>query len=112
MQPSHLTKKAIEGLTFAGAHPKAHDIRWDARLRGFGVRVFPTGAKTFVFRYVTRQGRRRLVTICKVGELTLDAARDRASRLRVDVIEGGDPVAERREERRSMTLNALADRYL
>jgi hypothetical protein len=37
MQKTHLTKKTIEGFVFAGTHDKAHDIRWDRDLRGFGV---------------------------------------------------------------------------
>lgn len=122
MSPSHyaptatrrvqLTKKAIEALTFKGRHGTAHDISWDADVRGFGVRVFPSGAKTFVFRYPTRFGRKRLMTIGKVGELTLDAARQKARALRVEIDNGADPAEVRRTERRAGTFNDLADRYL
>lgn len=112
MHQTHLTKKAIEALTFDGRHTKAHDIRWDADVRGFGVRVFPSGAKTFVFRYPTRAGRKRLLTIAKCGELTLDHARQRARALRVQIDNGEDPAEAKWSERRAGTFNDLADRYL
>ncbi len=112
MRRVQLTKKAIEAIAFNGKHGKAHDIHWDADVRGFGVRVFPSGAKTFVFRYPTRAGRKRLLTIAKVGELSLDHARQKARALRVQVDDGADPAAMRRSERQAGTFTELADRYL
>lgn len=112
MRGHHLTKTTIQAFTFEGGHGKAHDIRWDRDLRGFGVRVFPTGAKTFVFRYTTAHGLKRLITVSKVGELTLDQARQKASRHRVAVLDGVDPAEEKAKTRDAQSLNALADRYL
>ncbi|MFN9355654.1 MAG: Arm DNA-binding domain-containing protein [Alphaproteobacteria bacterium] len=112
MQKVHLTKTNIEAFTYEGKHPKAHDIRWDEDYRGFGVRVFPSGEKTFVFRYSTKHGRRRLITVAKVGELPLNKAREKVTTLRADVLNGADPADDRAAARKSHTFNALADRYL
>jgi integrase len=112
MREVHLTKTTIEAFTYEGKHPKAHDIRWDRETRGFGVRVFPSGGKTFVFRYTTAHGRKRLITIAKVGELPLNKAREKVTQLRADILNRKDPADARAADRRSQTFNALADRYL
>lgn len=112
MREVHLTKTNIEAFTYEGKHPKAHDIRWDKDHRGFGVRVFPSGEKTFVFRYSTKHGRRRLITVAKVGELPLNKAREKVATLRAEILNGADPADDRAAARKSHTFNALADRYL
>lgn len=108
----HLTKKAIAAFAFRPQNPQARDIRWDASLRGFGVRVFPSGTKVFVFRYTALGRVRRILTIGHVGELTLEQARRRAQRMRGDLASGVDPADERAAQRSSITLNELATRYL
>ncbi len=112
MREVHLTKRNIEAFTYEGKHPKAHDIRWDKDHRGFGVRVFPSGEKTFVFRYSTKHGRRRLITVAKVGELPLNKAREKVATLRAEILNGADPADDRAADRKSETFNAFADRYL
>ncbi|MFN9968468.1 MAG: Arm DNA-binding domain-containing protein, partial [Phycisphaerae bacterium] len=111
MREVHLTKANIEAFTYEGKHPKAHDIRWDKDHRGFGVRVFPSGEKTFVFRYSTKHGRRRLITVAKVGELPLNKAREKVATLRAEILNGADSADDRAAARKSHTFNALADRY-
>ncbi|RZN09023.1 hypothetical protein CWO91_19620 [Bradyrhizobium genosp. SA-3] len=51
---------------------------WDAKLPGFGVRVRPTGAKSFVIVYRAGTGRTapvRRYTVAAVGKLAPEAAR-------------------------------------
>lgn len=118
MRKVHLTKKAIAAFIFTPtgktvADPsKTQDVRWDATLRGFGVRVFPSGAKAFVLRYSTQSRAKRTITLGRVGEMTLEEARERARRIKVEVCDGGDPVTARKAIRDAGTLQALADRYL
>jgi len=50
---------------------------WDAMLPGFGVRVMPTGSKSFAVR-ARENGRQRLVTLGPVGVVELEDARERA----------------------------------
>ena len=67
---------------------------WDTKLAGFGVRITPSGVKSYVLRY--RPGvpaRNRLTTIARVGECTLREARNRAAAIKFEArLEAFDPV--------------------
>jgi len=87
-------------------------VTWDVEPTGFGVRVSPGGAKTFVFVYRNRFGRVRWKTLGRVGDLSLEAARRRA---RVDaglVNDDKDPLAVRDAARGAVTFGQVADRFL
>src|SRR3569832_2377530 len=75
-----LTKRAIDAMQYEG-DGTSRDVRWDDELRGFGVRVYPSGQKAFVLSY-RAQGRKRLMTIGAYGVQTLDQARGGARRRR------------------------------
>ncbi len=106
----HLTKRIIEALQYQGPEPRK-DIRWDDCMPGFGVRVFPSGRKTFVLSF-RHQARKRLMTIGAFGVLTLEQARDRARAKLVALTDGVDPLAERQREARGETVKDLAEAYL
>ena len=72
----HITKRQIDSFVYEGKDG-SRDVRWDDRLSGFGVRVYPSGLKSFVLSYRC-QGRKRLMAIGRYGVLTLDMARDKA----------------------------------
>lgn len=63
--------------------------------RGLAIRVFPTGTKAFELRYVSLAGKRRRLPLGVYPGLKLADARDRAAALRVSVVDGSDPAAER-----------------
>ncbi len=72
-----LTKRAIDSFRYRGGW----DVRWDADTPGFGVRVYPSGKKSFVLSYRNARGKKRLFVLGRYGaDLTLDQAR-RQSRL-------------------------------
>jgi integrase len=84
----------------------------DAENPGFGVWVYPSGKKAFVYAYRCNG---------KKGRITLDSeslaeARDQYRELRQVVRRGIDPKAQRAEERRQqeqeLTFGRLAQRYL
>ncbi|MDA5092477.1 integrase arm-type DNA-binding domain-containing protein [Aliiroseovarius sp. KMU-50] len=102
-----LTKRVIEGL-----EPKADSyLIWDAEVKGFGVRVYPTGKRTYVIQY--RAGKRtRRLTLGQHGPLTTDEARKLAKQRLGDVARGEDPSADRQTQRRAPTVAALCDRFL
>lgn len=102
-----LTKRAVDGLEI-----KSKDyLVWDRDLRGFGVRVYPSGKKTYLVQY--RNGRRtRRVTIGQHGALTAEEARTEAQKLLGDIAKGNDPSAERQAKRRASTVAGLCDRFL
>jgi hypothetical protein len=65
-----LNKRAIDRATYQG--PGA-DYRWHTDLPGFGLRIYPSGRKSFVVTYRCR-GRQRFFTLGRYGELTLHEA--------------------------------------
>ena len=111
----NLTKARIDGFKYQGAklaHGHSRDIRWDDKVSGFGLRVYPSGEKHFVLSYRTK-GRKRLFTIGKYGDpFTLEMAREKAGKLKGDIIDGEDPLRYRQEERGAPTVKELAKKYL
>ena len=71
-----LTKRVIEGLVSTGT--QTGTVYWDSELKGFGIRVFPSGLKTFVVKFRTRSGRQRWLKIGIFGPLTPERARELA----------------------------------
>ncbi|MEZ5895403.1 MAG: site-specific integrase [Parvularculaceae bacterium] len=97
----------------ASSHPKpARFYVWDEKPWGFGLSVFPSGRKSFVFQYRTAEGRTRRATIGKVESLTPDRARDLAQELAETVRKGGDPLEGKRAARAELTVGELFDAYL
>jgi Arm DNA-binding domain len=76
------------GSKAAQAAPKPFEIR-DIRLPGFILRVQPSGSRS----YLAQLGRGRRVTICKVGHLTPDEARERCAKILGNVSHGRPPFA-------------------
>jgi integrase len=102
-----LTKRSVEGL----ATEEKDYLAWDRDMRGFGIRVYPSGKKTYLVQY--RAGRRtRRITIGQHGVLTAEEARIRAKQLLGDVARGSDPSAEKQAKRRAPTVASLCDRFL
>ena len=67
---------------------------WDNAVTGFGVRVRPTGAKSYVVVYRAGVGRGapvRRYTIAAVGKITSECARTRAKIILGAVAHGHDP---------------------
>jgi integrase len=88
---------------------------WDDMQRGFGVRVMPSGATSFVVKYRAGSGRGapvRRVTLGKVGTITPDQAREIAKRVLGAVAGGADPASEKAAERRAETVNELGALFL
>ncbi|WP_165820280.1 site-specific integrase [Microvirga sp. KLBC 81] len=73
---------------------------WDEATPGFGVRVYPSGQRRYVYRYragASRTAPARMVTIGDVRKLGLEDARRMARDLAGQVARGGDPSAEKRQ---------------
>ena len=77
MIAQRITKRTVEALQSDGSEFTA----WDDTVSGFGVRVRPTGAKSYVVVYRAGSGRGapvRRYTIAAVGKITPERARARA----------------------------------
>jgi integrase len=88
---------------------------WDRDLKGFGLRVQPTGEKSYVVKYRAGSGRKaptRRVTLGRVGTITPDEARKLAKVKLGSVAHGLDPAAVKAAERGALTLKELADLFL
>jgi len=102
---ARITKRFVDA-----AQPAARPFFiWDELLKGFGLVVFPSGVKGFVFQYRTKEGRTRRATIAKVGTLTPDKARELAEAMAWEVRQGNDPLAEKRKHKDALTVAALLD---
>jgi integrase len=103
-----LTKRFVESVK-----PAADDqVMFDDELAGFGLRVLPTGVRSYLVQYRNSQGRSRRLTIGKHGKVTADGARKAALRVFDAVRAGKDPVAERRVFVDAPIVNDLLDRYI
>ena len=107
-----LTKRAVEGLKPADKSW----IAWDDRLTGFGVRVHPTGAKSFIVNYRSGDGGRKApnkrVVIGRYGKVAPDQARRLAQKVLGKVASGDDPAEERAEARAMPTLGDAFEDYM
>jgi integrase len=105
-----LTKKVVDALR---PDPNGGDVfAWDNELRGFGVRLKPSGAGAYLVQYRTAQSRTRRFAFGKIGTLTPDDARARAKRLLAEAEGGGDPSEDRHEARKALTVIELCEKYL
>jgi len=106
---TRLTKRIVDSLR---PLPDRDVFAWDGEIRGFGVRVKPTGVKTYFVQYRNADGRTRRLVIGKHGILATDQARDQGRQRLAEVSKGEDPSAKRHAARRGMTVTEVCDWYL
>ena len=88
MPVNRLTQRRVDALK---ARKKVYDIR-DGELRGFGVRVLPSGHKHY-FLHTQVRGRRTWKRIGDADAVTLTRARDRARSILAAQRNGDDGIA-------------------
>ena len=110
MSQQKLTKLGVEQIPAQGAEV----VVWDTALPGFGVRVKPTGVRSYIIQYRDRTtGTSKRMTIGQHGALlTFDQAKKQARGILADALRGQDPVGERRAVRRAPNMADLASDYL
>ena len=109
--PSALSSQGTITEHTVAALPVGKDtVVWDRALTGFGVRVYPSGAKVYVVQARVPAGTKR-ITVGRHGVIGASEARRRAALIIAGVRAGDEPVPEA-PETESITIAALAERYL
>lgn len=109
MPTGKLTKRGVDALR----PPENGQVSfWDTEVKGFGVRILPSGLKTFVLQYRNAEGIKRRINLGRYGVLTVDQARDLARVKLAAVIGGEDPADDARKARKGLTVEEMCDWYL
>ena len=107
-----LTKRTV-GAIVPSDHPAFY---FDTDLKGFGLKVTPSGVKTFVVEYRPGVGGRgtqkRRVTLGRYGALAPDEARELAKGMLGRVHAGADPANDKAKARAELTFDKVCDLYL
>jgi integrase len=109
---TRLTKRSVDGLV---PRDKSY-VEFDTEIKGFGVRVMATGAKSFVLEYRPGAGGRgvnkRRLTLGRHGAMTVEQARQAALAALADVRHGYDPQAEKTRQRGAHSVADMLDAFL
>ena len=70
LRERRIAKRTVDGLSVEGKDV----VFWDRELLGFGVRVYPSGAKGYVVQ-ICLGGKSKKVTLGRHGLITADQAR-------------------------------------
>jgi integrase len=114
-----ITKQAVDKLSARSKNGRlVEDHLWDPKLSGFGVKVTPAGAKSYLVQY--RMGGRGATTRrCTIGAhgapWTPATAREEAERILALVRKGTDPQEQKKAKKREavdLAFDKYADRFL
>ena len=102
-----VSKRTVDGLSVGDKDT----VFWDRELSGFGVRVYPSGAKVYVVQ--TRAlGKSKRVTLGRHGVISADQARRKAAMTIARIKAGEDPSPTPSVSVAELTVADLAERYL
>ena len=106
-----ITKRFVDTIS----PPIKATIHFDSELKGFGIRVMPTGVASYIVEYRSGGGGRgankKRMVIGRLGELTPDQARKLAQDKLAEVRKGGDPLADRQTKRKEIKLKELIEQW-
>lgn len=102
-----LTKRTVEGL----ASKDKDYIVFDIEVNGFGVRVLPSGRRSYLVQYRSG-GRTRRISIGQHGAITVEAARKRAKELLGSVAAGQNPAEVIALHRGAPTVRSVGERFM
>lgn len=115
MASQKITKRTVDS---AEPHSSRYIVfdRGSGSIPGFGLRVFPSGKKSWVFEYRPGEGGRRTdkkrITIGAAEALTAQQARKIAKRHFSSVNKGEDPQAAKATNRAAMTVAEVVEPFL
>ena len=108
-----LGRRSISRRTVEALKVEKDTVFWDSEQPGFGVRVYPSGAKHYVAQTRARGSAKRL-TVGRHGVITPEEGRRRAALIIARIKAGEEPVPEPLAAKRAdePTVAGLAARYL
>ena len=104
-----ISRRSVEALPVT----EREALFWDRELSGFGVRVYPSGAKVYLVQ--TRSGgKSQRVTIGRHGVLSADQTRRKAAQVIADIKAGNEPARTNGTSRPDAgpTVAEVAERYM
>jgi len=106
---ARIGKRNVDAVAIPGT---GESRLWDTELKGFFLRVYPTGRRVYAVKY--RAGSlQRIFTIGVHGSpWTAETARQRAREAFDRVRQGDDPAVEKKAARRALTVKGLIETYL
>lgn len=107
-----LTQKYCAGASYRFDSTSKRDIRWDAKLPDFGLRLYPSGSKAYIIGYRLPGCPYRIKTVSAFDVETLDEARDRAKIELTEVVNGHDPLDQKKRQAAGDTLEKFAETYM
>jgi len=104
-----LTKRVVESIV---PNPEKRTYVWDTEVIGFGLRIQPTGRKTYFLQFRNQYRTNRKIKIGMHGNITTERARDMAVQLMLRVNAGEDPSQESKDKRTKPSIEELAHEYI
>jgi integrase len=102
----------ITAKLVAAIDPRERDVFvWDTALKGFGVRVYPSGTRKFLVQW-KRGGRTRRLVLGSFPLMKVEVARAKALDALARIERGEDPAQERDLRKADITVAELVDLYL
>lgn len=108
----NLTKRQIDKALTDGDQPM---FLWDGTIKGFGVKIMPSGTKRYVFKYRSSGGGRRAIqrwyTFGTHGEMPFEEVREYARQLSAAVGRGEDPQGQKMQNRQAPLMRDAWERF-
>lgn len=106
--PKKITKTLVDKLPITDSAPAFFR---DTEIKGFGVKVFPSGVRSF-FIEKRINGKVKRIALGRYGEITVEQARKEAVKLAGQIASGSDPIAKKKEGKlKAVTLAEVFDDY-
>jgi len=86
-------------------------VLWDSVISGFGIRVYPSGKKSWLIKYRIA-GRQRIMNLGNYPPMTIDEARKRAHAALVSIENGVDPLETKQTQAQVPSLKEFSKIYI
>jgi integrase len=108
MSTLKLTKRSVEALE---PGPKDIVLR-DNEIKGFLCKITPTGRRSYMLYYRTKEGQERKPLIGVHGDITCNQARSIALEWKAVIANGGDPSSDKQGNGQAPEVIQLCQRYM